>query len=353
MDSKYIHLIALVVAVFFAGVYMRGEGARKKEIKRELEAIQKRQDEINSIVDQIEAVTAEKDSLLLLQVASAKAEVQRLERLGKDSRARIASLGNEINARQALIINLGREINAVPDFAFVEPRDHSVYKDRDRTPGDSIDNTPTEIYVAPALAAIRGKTSSPAFLAHARRLAKTGVKEVAPNRGPQVDSFLTARKINLKQKDRDGNTPNVPWCAAFVSYCLDLAGDIDSPSKRSLLARDFILRSRLKANFFVKEAIDARIVQRGGTLIEPGTLVIWKSKPEPQDLSGHIGFVIDWEGQAGTTVEGNTGPGKEGNQADGDGVYFRKRMLSPGNAFRITHFLPVTLKEAGTEQESN
>jgi hypothetical protein len=59
-------------------------------------------------------------------------------------------------------------------------------------------------------------------------------------------------------------------------------------------------------------------------------------------LQGHAGLVVSWEGQAGITIEGNTGPGDAGDQREGGGVYLRKRMLSPGSAFRIVSFTPVT-----------
>ena len=119
-----------------------------------------------------------------------------------------------------------------------------------------------------------------------------------------------------------------------VSYCLDQTGDVALPMVRSARARAFI----------TNRSIPARIVQRGTVKIEPGTIVVWKAKRDPSDPSGHVGVVVDWEGQAGTTIEGNTGPDRNGDQREGEGVYQRKRMLSPGSAFRITHFTPVKYK---------
>ncbi len=72
MNNSYISLIAMIVAVFFSGIYLRGESARKKEIKRELDLIREQQDQIIAHVDEINRVTAERDELLLSRIDSAK-----------------------------------------------------------------------------------------------------------------------------------------------------------------------------------------------------------------------------------------------------------------------------------------
>ncbi|MEM8485564.1 MAG: CHAP domain-containing protein [Bacteroidota bacterium] len=343
MNSKYLHLIALIVAVFFAGIFMRGERARKKQIKRELSAIEQRQDEINAIVADIVRVTAEKDSLLKLQIALAKEEVSKLNREEALPRNRIDSLGQEIDRVNALLASLGQAINDVPDFIIDADSMHAVGLDPDITAADSIAFNPIRTFVGRPLLAVTPTPATtadasrgPAFLGVARMFAERGVQEVPPgsNRGPDVEKFLAAVDL-FPSKDRFGKWHSFPYCAAFVSYCLDEAGDVALPLVRSAGARKFITRN----------SIESRIVLRGGTRIEPGTLVIWaRNARDPRDPSGHIGFVIDWEGQAGTTVEANTTSGKQGSQREGDGVYFRKRMLSPGSAFRITHFTPVRLK---------
>jgi hypothetical protein len=55
-------------------------------------------------------------------------------------------------------------------------------------------------------------------------------------------------------------------------------------------------------------------------------------------MFGHVGFVVEWRGKSGTTVEGNTSSGLKGSQNDGDGVYMRKRTINPYSYFRITDF---------------
>lgn len=338
MDSKYIHLIALIVAVFFAGVYLRGEAARKKEIKRQISAIQHRQDEINGIIDEIERVTAEKDSLLKLKIARAKREIRTLDREGELVRDSVDVLGNKITATQIRIAALWREIDNVPDFVIdAPPSIHSLAVDPDLEPADSVAFNPIRTFLAPQLersVAEQGNTFLPPHAGIAKMFAERGVQEVPPgsNRGPDVEKFLAA--VGLEpSKDRFGKWTSYPYCAAFVSFCLDEAGDIDLPRVRSARAQDFITRNSIPANK----------VLRGSEGIPAGTIVVWKRNArDPDDPRGHVGIVLDWRGQAGTTVEGNTSPpGGTGSQREGEGVYVRKRMLQPGNAFRITHFTRV------------
>lgn len=150
------------------------------------------------------------------------------------------------------------------------------------------------------------------------------------NLGVEVEKFLASVGL-APYEDGDGNLRSYPYCAAFVSYCLDQAEGVRLPVVRSAGARMFITNKSIRAN----------VVQRGTVHIEPGTIVIWKAKRDPEDTSGHVGLVVEWHGQEGITVEGNTGPGDEGDQRDGGGVYERRRRLSPASAFRITDFTPV------------
>ncbi len=334
MDSKYIHLIALILAVFFAGIFLRGESGRKKEIKRAVESIQKRQAEINAIVDEIDRVTAEKDSLLKLQIAQAKQEIQTLTREEQLAEDRIDAIGGQIDAAQRKIAALIQQINDVPDFTFDEPGFHSIAVDPDIAPEDSVDFNTIRTFMAPALVEdAPAALPTPRHLGIARMFADRKVREVPrnSNRGPDVEKFLAS--VNLKPwKDRFGEWHSYPYCAAFISYCLTEAGGVSLPGVRSALAQDFITR----------KSIRMELVLRGSVRIDPGTIVVWKRNVrDPKDKNGHAGIVIDWEGQAGTTVEGNTPAGSTGSQAEGDGVYIRQRILQPGNAFRITHFTPV------------
>ncbi|MDZ4700169.1 MAG: CHAP domain-containing protein [Rhodothermales bacterium] len=332
MGSKHTSLIALIVAVFFAGVYLRGERARKQEIQLELDALRTRQTEINSVLDDIRRVTARKDSLFRARIDSARVDIEFLKRDEKLARVRIDSLGREIALLQEDIVRNIAAIREAGAFQIAEVSIHSVSIDPDITPEDSLLFNPHEIHVGDSLMAVP-ETRPVASLVHldtARTYLGVVERPKDSNRGQEVEMFLAA--VNLKPtKDRFGDWRSYPYCAAFVSYALRQAGAIEEPKVRSARALDFVTH----------KSIEARIVQRGTVKIDPGTIVVWKAKRDPSDPTGHVGFVVDWEGQAGTTIEGNTGPGDAGDQRDGGGVYLRKRLLSPGSAFRITHFTPV------------
>jgi len=139
------------------------------------------------------------------------------------------------------------------------------------------------------------------------------------NDGLEVEQFLGA--VGLAK----GN----PYCAAFVSYILDEAPGIKSPTIRTGLASKFITDS----------SIDAKEVLRGTEAIPDGTIVIWQ---KGNTIFGHAGFV---ESQVSTnqftTIEANTSSGVYGKQSDGDGVWRRQRSIMPGNYFRITRFTRV------------
>jgi hypothetical protein len=330
MGSRFTSLIALIAAVFLAGVYFRGERARKQEIARELDALRARQVEINAVIADIQRVTARKDSLFRARIDSTRLDIERLRRDEAIVRGRLDSLGREIerlradiNANLAVIRDAGRFI--------IDPVNiHAVAIDPDLTPEDSIAFNPHLIHVGDTLIALDPRP--PVALAHLDTAqAYLGVRERPKdsNRGPEVERFLAA--VGLRpEKDRFGNWRSYPYCAAFVSYVLRVA-DIPEPEIRSARALAFV----------TPRSIPARVVQRGTVRIDPGSIVVWKAKRDPTDPTGHAGFVVAWEGQAGTTIEANTGPGEEVDQREGDGVYLRKRMLSPGSAFRITHFTRV------------
>lgn len=142
-----------------------------------------------------------------------------------------------------------------------------------------------------------------------------GVKEEGNNGGFWVTKFL--KSVGLK--------PGNPWCAAFVSYCLDSA-KIRSLKTRSGLARHFITKNK---------TIKATKVATQNMKLPQGTVVVWR---RGTTMSGHVGFVDQWIGKSGTTIEGNTTSGKGGSQWNGGGVWHRKRTINPYDHFRITDF---------------
>lgn len=148
----------------------------------------------------------------------------------------------------------------------------------------------------------------------------SGVREVGNNDGYYVRKFLIS--VGL----RAGN----PYCAAFVSYCLNAV--------RSA----FPIRSGLARKFKTKKSISALDVMRGWKTAKAGSLVGWEKK---NSISGHIGFVRkDWKGRSGKTLEANTPPGNTGDQRDAGsngGVYPRDREIKAIGLFKITFFTEV------------
>lgn len=216
--------------------------------------------------------------------------------------------------------------------------EHSVKSDPDlsvalvATMPDDIQAFPDELQVGePLITPPAEPVAKPLFHVDTSR-AYIGVTEDPKdsNRGTAIEAFLASVGLAPSQ-DANGKWRSFPYCAAFVSYCMNKVEDIRLPTVRTARARSFITGNSIRANE----------VQRGTVPIEPGSLIIWKAKRDPQDTSGHVGFVVEWNGQEGITIEGNTGSGDAGSQRDGGGVYQRKRMLSPGSAFRITDFTPV------------
>jgi hypothetical protein len=137
------------------------------------------------------------------------------------------------------------------------------------------------------------------------------VRESGHNAGREVEMFQ--RSVGLRAGQ--------PWCAAFVSYVLDAVG-ASKPRVRSGLAQKFI----------VSGSVPAKHVAKGYRQVEPGWLVVWK---RGDTYGGHIGIVERWSGISGETIEGNV---RQGNK---EGVFRKKRAITDGQWFRITHFTKV------------
>lgn len=149
-----------------------------------------------------------------------------------------------------------------------------------------------------------------------------GPKELQDeNYGPAVNRFLAAVSL----------PPGNPYCAAFVSFCLDAPDRIVArPRVRTGLAQEFI----------TDRSIEAKKVMRGYKKIPAGSIGIHK---KGNTRFGHTWFVLlDWRGPAGVTIEANTGTGLPGqSERDGQGVWIRRRIIYPTNYFRVTHFTLV------------
>ena len=340
VKANVMHVFALMAAVFFVGVYLRGEAARKGAIKEEIAVIRAMQSDIMVLVDSVQVLSARKDTVLLDQIRIARENVDSLDQEAEHIKARLDILGQQIAVLQVEIDKNVEKIRNARGWEYNVADFHSVALDPDIQPEDSVKFNAHERHTGESISRF-GSFSQPidtfsaigppGHLEVAQQFVGTVEDPRNSNRGPAINRFLAS--VGLKPvKLRTGEWKSYPYCAAFVSFCLNEAPDsVAYPLVRSAKARDYV----------TNESIEANKVLRGTVRIDPGTLVVWKRNRNPQDTSGHVGFVVSWEGQAGTTIEGNTSSGQRGNQRDGDGVYMRKRMLSPASAFRITHFTPV------------
>ena len=146
------------------------------------------------------------------------------------------------------------------------------------------------------------------------------VREVRPNRSPQIDVFNRAV----------GNRLGSPYCGAFAGYCL-LKGGAKHPKVLSGLARHYLTKATIRYT--------AGDVLSGRMKVHKGDLVIWQ---RGNGIYGHVGFAYsDWEKDEGLTIEGNTLPmfKEMGKQ---EGVFVRLRKIEPYNHFRIVGFARVT-----------
>jgi hypothetical protein len=149
-------------------------------------------------------------------------------------------------------------------------------------------------------------------VARAEKLADLDVRERGGNnRGWWIKKFLQSTDVGLDQ--------NVPWCAAFVSYCLKFAG-----------YRVASIRNRASVGFILSWA-----KAQGYVTPKPwrGDLICFHEAPGAWPY--HIGFVrrrlrIYGYGWLLLTVEGNTSSGEAGSQDDGDGVFKRVRTVRKG-----------------------
>lgn len=115
-----------------------------------------------------------------------------------------------------------------------------------------------------------------------------------------------------------GVSKGANWCAVFVSAMLTKA-HVKYPSIRSALAKKFI----------TNKSINARQVYFYNKIIPMGYILIWT---HGQTWKGHTGFVLNWKGKSGRTVEGNCQ----------NSVKIMYRKIEPYNYFRIIYFTPVT-----------
>jgi cell wall-associated NlpC family hydrolase len=112
---------------------------------------------------------------------------------------------------------------------------------------------------------------------------------------------------------------NQPWCAMFVSWCFnqaDRGAAIAASTKKGFASCDAGLKWFTKQN---------KLVPTGQA--QAGDIVFFQFDADAQP--DHVGIVAKNDGKKYLwTYEGNTAGDSKGSQANGDGVYFKKRAYS-------------------------
>lgn len=111
---------------------------------------------------------------------------------------------------------------------------------------------------------------------------------------------------------------NQPWCAMYVSWCFAQVGmtsKIAAQTKKGFASCDAGLKWFTKNN---------KLVPVGQA--QPGDIVFFQFDTDAQP--DHVGIVASNDGKNLMCFEGNTSSGAKGSQANGDGVYLRKRPYS-------------------------
>lgn len=164
--------------------------------------------------------------------------------------------------------------------------------------------------------------------------AKLGIHEVGgDNHGPWVKKFLA--EVGLPE--------GYAWCAAFQSFELAGAAGHKLPIESASVEQTYSTAAKL-----------------GWLVIKParGDLVCYDFDGDGR-FDDHIGLVVRVVsiGPVLTleTVEGNTSSGEAGSQANGDGVFLRRRLISANKvAFvRIPGEVPGPVEKVAPDPEAH
>lgn len=143
-----------------------------------------------------------------------------------------------------------------------------------------------------------------------------GQVEIKPNRSPLIDT------INRYV----GNPLGAQYCGATVCYSLYLSG---KPIFKTGLARN--LRN--------KDTFTAFDVIMGNREICKGDVLVWQ---KGETIFGHTEVAdTNWTGVKGSSIGGNTSPGKKGSQSNGGGFWRKPQKIDPTSYFRIKWITPI------------
>ncbi len=147
-------------------------------------------------------------------------------------------------------------------------------------------------------------------------ISQIGVRELARNRGVEVDNYLTA--VGL-----DPTKGSYPWCAAFVWFCYQQAARslrVSNPAPKTAS----VMKMWAKTPFWFRRPDPS-----------PGSVFII----DHGSGRGHTGFVEFVTPTSLVTVEGNTND-RTGSR-EGDGVYRLTSRKRPDIVGYIDYSLPV------------
>lgn len=189
------------------------------------------------------------------------------------------------------------------------------------------------VFLIAILPFLTGATLQELVLSNADKY--VNVREIKPNRSPEIDRFHNY--VGLPY----GNS----WCMMFVVYNYKEASDqamIKNPLPK--IARCSLMWKQTKKNPYKYKTINADRVRYGFEKLKPADIIIWSNNRHPGDdnWNGHTGLVVEQlTDKAINTIEGNTSSGSIGNQANGDGVYYRTRFIQSNAKFKIEGFIRV------------
>ena len=140
--------------------------------------------------------------------------------------------------------------------------------------------------------------------------------------------------IELFQMAVDGKAHGEAWCMSLVQFCVKKTDDFiagifpEYQGKRAILYSSEHCRT-----VWIKSPSELRL-----ELPEIGSIAVWQFG---DTTAGHTGIVVAVDLQRGIfwTIEGNTSPGGNGIEREGDGVFLKKRYLTSSSSFRLLGFL--------------
>ena len=112
-----------------------------------------------------------------------------------------------------------------------------------------------------------------------------------------------------------GPSTSVPWCAMFVSWVFDRAGQ-EMPGLPTASCSVIVSNNRgTSRSVSIRDA-------------KPGDVILFDWNPSAGDGADHVGIVEKNCGSYVQTIEGNTSSGSSGSQSNGGGVWRRTRACS-------------------------